>query len=310
MRLRPATVLLLAAGVSCLRVDEDARAWRLQDSVRTLSVVIAEVDRIIANPNATAEHVAQATKVAASVKDNLDALEDGKLSKRTADTMNKAAIAELASFVKDIAAAGNPTDKMAVVSKMLDAKKAELAKSDAQAQILNLEMEKKQKQDQLEQVKDAKEMANLKHLVNEFHESVHPGNASNSSQHMRSIALTHSSNLSKSLPDVLQAVEERQFRVSAEITKNENDRVDAEEQSNAEIARATFQPGSTSDVAKRQTSLRFAKAEKIRKISEVRAQEQAELRDLMDAEKSIKSNDVAGLHQILGHIPNGAELLK
>lgn len=307
-----AALCLLAALVSGLRVDDNARVWRLQDSVNSLDSVISEINLIIQNPNVTAEHVQQAMKVSEDVQANIQAVENGTLSKQKADKLNHVAIAELASFEKDLATATNSTDKLAVVYKMLDEKKAEIAKSEAEAQVLNLEMERKQKEDALQKLKDRKEMTTMKQLARNLSHASRLAtvlNATNSSRQMYSVKLNHSSNPNQSLANVLQKVQAYELSVSTELAKVDDEQKKSDETLNDAIKAAALQPGKPSDVMKRRTSLRLKKAEEHRRFSEVRAKKQNELKDLKDAEVSINKHDVTGLHKILARMSNGADLL-
>jgi hypothetical protein len=276
--------------------------WGPADSVHALDGVIVAVDKIVHLPHLSAKQLEEAKKMAADVKENVDAVESGKLSKKDADARVAKSMKELSDFGAELSAViskasapVNVEQRMAELKEELAKKKAELQKVEQMMTVMKLKKELAEKQLALDKLLASKAKAQQ-------------GQTSDADE-------------AKTIGEIVNDVEAGSKTAMAAVKAQEKivegriSRLDAEEKKSEAMIEDTLKtqlgPASAKDaLVKGQALIKsLAKREK-RKFAKARAQDKVELDGLKTLESSLEKGDKASVKQALQQVEQQSKALQ
>lgn len=306
-------LLLFVARTSCL--DEDQGMWRPADSVQALDSVIAAVDKVVKNPHLSAEQLKQANQVAEDVKSDIEAVEHGKLAKPEASKKIQAAIEELSTFQWELIRSGNPEQRIAAINHMLDVKQAQMNKKAEEIKLFHLQADLDLKKEQLESTIQAKKLEevrrNFTHFMNKNMAELAKQEPSLPGAHLKHVREKEKlQEMPAPLKAVYAKIKAQDFVVSDELAK-----IDVQQNKSDAVMDVSIQQrfptmGKDDAIVKTQKTLELLKGQIHRKFAKARAEKQAELKELKDAEVSIEDRDVKGLRSILAKVKSESHALQ
>jgi hypothetical protein len=275
----------------------DAGVWGPADSVHALDSVIAAVEKVAHNPHLSPEKLAKAKLVAMDIKQDIEAVEHGNLTKQEAHNRVGSALKELTAFEADMAKM--PADRIAELKKKLAEKEAELKKDKNMMKLLKLKKELIEKKLMLQKLIASKAAAE-------------GGRKSDEEEVAKSSAMVKAVlNMTQGLGTAAQAQKDATFKkVLATVQAREHEvsdalaRADAQEKkSEAALDAALKQQlpslGKGDAVTKGQTMLKQLKSQERRKFAKAKALKQIELKELKEVDAQAAKKDTAGLQKAL-----------
>jgi len=278
----------------------DEGTWGPSDSVHALDAVITAVDNIAKNPHLTPSSLAEAKHVAEDVKGDIEAVENGKLTKAQAHEKVGAAMKELTAFAANLTKVSSNLDRVSMLKKQLAEKKAELAKDENMLKIFKLKKELAEKKLMLQKLINQKASAENSHKADQ--EEV----AKTSAMVKDLVAMAKNlrgANSTKELPAPLKAVlatvQARDHAVSDALAKMDAEEKKSEASLDAAMQKQMPTKGKGDALAKGQSMLKLLKTQEHRQFAKARALKQIELKELKDAEASIEKGDIAGVQKVV-----------
>jgi len=289
----------------------DESMWGPSDSVHALDAVVAAVDKVVKNPHLSPERLAEAKRVAEDVKGDVEAVENGKLTKAQAHEKVGAAIKELTAFEANLTKVSSGLDKIAMLKKQLAEKKAELAKDENLMKLFKLKKELAEKKLMLQKLinqkadsensnkADQEEVAKTSAMVKDLVAMAKNLRGGNSKQE-----------LPAPLKAVLATVQARDHAVSDALAKIDAEQKKSEASLDAAMQKQMPTKGKGDALAKGQSMLKLLKTQERRQFAKARALKQIELKELKDAEASIEKGDITGLLKVLVKIQQESQKLQ
>jgi hypothetical protein len=290
-------VLLLACARALVL---DAGTWGPSDSVHALDAVIVAVEKVTHNPHLSPEKLAKAKLVAMDIKQDIEAVEHGNLTKQQAHERVGSAIKELTAFEEDLAKM--PADRIAELKKKLAEKEAELKKDKNMMKLLNLKKELIEKKLMLQKLLASKAASENSRKADE--EEVAKTGAMvkqvlNLTQGLGSAA---KATKDAALKKVLGAVQAREHEVTESLARADAEEKKSEATLDAALKKQLPSMGKDDAVKKGQSMLKLLKSQERRKFAKARALKQIELKELKEVETQATKKDITGVQQALAKL--------
>lgn len=299
MKLFLVFVVLASASGLTQSGTADLSVWGPADSVHALDSVIAAVNGLVNSSHLSADNLKRGMAVAEEIKSDIEAVEKGKLTKKDARQKVGTAMKELTSFQNKL-----QDEKLAIVGKMLDQHREKIDKITEEAKVMKFKMDLSEKKDKAEKELEQKRRDDL---VKSYHNSNVNKTAHTVTVAVHSVEKVEKNNASKEtetpLPASIQAVldtvevqDRKVEKILADITAEEKK---SNKDADAAIKMQVPTSGKDDAISKAQSVLKLVKEQANRKLEKKRAVKEVELKDLKDAEASIKKKDISTLQKIL-----------
>jgi len=295
-----------------------------------LKIVENALKVILSNPHLTPQQLLLAKNVSTAVREDIKAVTHDNLKKDMRKQKVAHAIKLLTSLEHELAKTEAKTktnltalaSQKATLEKELKEKKAELAKDQAEIKLATLEKDLAEKKLQLETLVAQKMKAQSAHKSDEEEMSQQSAMVSNlvnmaknlkaakaSSGNDTKVAVSKHNATSGALQTLLLDLEARAHNVSEAISK-----IDAAEKANevalsSAAAKKVPVSGKDDALAKGQTLFKTLEKEEHRKYEKAKALKKAELAQLKEAIKEIKSGDVANLKKTVAKMQSDLKQL-
>lgn len=265
--------------------------WGPVDSVHALDGVVEAVGKIVKLPHLSPAQLDQAKKIATDVKNDVEAVESGKLSKAQAHEKVGASLKELAEFETELTKPSATDEMLATLKKHLAEKQASLAKAQKMMHLLNLQKELMEKKLLLQKLLAAKANTATKQKTDEQEAAL-------MSELVKKVQGVEAHWNNTTVHSALGAVRAREEAVSKRLSV-----MDATEKRSEEMMESALKNqivGTKGDaLVKGQAMLKQLKKREQRKFAKARAQEQLTLDELKDVESKLEKHDVTGLPKSL-----------
>jgi len=261
-------------------------AWTPEDSVHVLDSVITAVNGLVKNPHLTADQLTKAKHLAEDIKVDVEAVENGNLTKQQAHDKVGEALKELSSYEAEMS--HGTADKMAGMKKELAEKMALLAKTESMMKLLKLKKDLAEKKMMLQNLQNQK---------------VSGGMAATGAMVNKLIELADSAKRNASALKVVNVtLQAREQTVQAELSNMGAAEKKTEDQINAIMK--TQMPVPTQDkkdeaMDKGKNMLKLLGAQAHRKFAKARAHKLNDIKEIKAAEADIEKNDVPNLQKVL-----------
>jgi len=263
----------------------ESSTWGPSDSVHALDGVIKAVNSIVANPHLSPTQLVAAKKLAEDVKQDVEAVEAGNMTKQQTKEKVGAAIKELTSFASQ--GSSNKQDKINMLMKQLDEKKKALAKVESMMKLLKLK----------------KALAEKKLTLEKLIMKKSEGKAQNDKEMTdTSAAVSKMLMMAKNVSNfgaITATLQEREKVVSASLARIVDEQAKGDAKIDAVLKAEMGQAGKSDFDVKKQKMFKHLKTEENRKFAKARALRQNELNELKDAEQTSAAQDATGLTKVL-----------
>jgi len=288
--------------------------WGPADSVHALDSVIAAVNGLVNSSHVSAANLKQGLAVARDIKKTIDAVEKGQISKKEAKATVTKQMKDLKSFKDEL-----KSEKLAIVGKLLDQHRDKLDKISEEAELMRMKMDLEEKKD-LEQKR--LEQKRRDQLVTVHHNKTKPSLA-HASKVMPNVsvavsapakvesqpsaskkaesppAATYDTSLPGPIKAVLESVEAQDRKVEQLLDEIKAEEKKSNADADAAIKMQVPAVGKDDAIKKAQSVLKLVKTQTHRKLEKRRVAVEAEVKELKDAEVSIKHRDITTLQKIL-----------
>jgi hypothetical protein len=263
--------------------------------------VIAAVDKVAHNPHLSPEKLAKAKVVTMDIKQDIEAVEHGNLTKQQAHDRVGSAIKELTTFEEDLAKMP-ADDRIAELKKKLAEKEALLKKDKNMMKLLKLKKELIEKKLMLQKLLASKAAAEGSHKADEEEVAKTGEMVKQVLKLTQGLDKAAQAQKDAALKKVLGTVQAREHEVSDTLAKADAEEKKNEAELDAAMKKQLPSLGKDDAVKKGQSMLKLLKSQEHRKFAKARALKQIELKELKEVEAQATKKDLAGVQRVLAKL--------
>jgi len=321
------TALVLVAAVAGARQKVDV--WGPEDSIKALDAAAHAIGVIAKLPGLSQVQKERALQASADVKTVIEVAEGGgNLTKAQAREKIHTAMQELSGLSGSLKAfMANATalqgerakleHELALKKDALNSKMAELAKDEKMLKLVKMQKELMEKKELLQALMNqkaaaqsgrdaAQEQAQQAAMVKSLLKTVQGLKGTKAHDNAQDV----SAGLPAPFARILTDLQTRERNVSAALTRMEAQERESEASLEATLRKQVPVRGKDDAVTKGRSVLKMLKAQERRKYHKARAMKLATLKELKDAEQSIRQHDVAGLQRVLARMESEGKALE